>query len=289
MENFLDFQMVRALEAYKRVVGNVDAVIALETSQYNFMMIPYTAAKLGLPVVDADSAGRSVPEFSHSVFYSAKADPRPFVMCDSMGNEVILNATNFDEADRIGRTIDTEMGGINGFASLDLRGDFLKRTAVPDTFSLCERIGRVVRENRNAGLIKALLDVTKGHLVITGCIEKIESVVAHGHDYGAVTVRGIEKDRNSSARLVFKNEGLITYRNGRPAVIAPDHIFMVDLLTHRLVTFTDATVGLAVAVIGMPVHPMRRTPGSYDGFRVSLHSVGYDGAYTPVEELLGGK
>jgi hypothetical protein len=51
--------------------------------------------------------------------------------------------------------------------------------------------------------------------------------------------------------------------------------------------FTDAVEGLAVAVVALQVPHQRRTPADYDGFRTSLHDVGYDGEYIPVEDLLG--
>ena len=288
MENFLDFQMVKALETYKKLTKAVDAVVSLETSQYNFLLIPYTAARFGVPVLDADGTGHSVPEFCDTVLYSSKVDTRPWVMCDSIGNEVLLNAVNLDEVDRFTRTIDAEMGGINGFAAIDLSGKLAKQILVPETFSRCERIGRAIRANRKGHLLNALLEATNGYLVIRGYIQNIKSVVAHGHDYGELTIKGLGHDKKAFATIVFKNEGLITYKNNQPKVISPDHIFMLDLFTHRFVTFTDATEGLPVALVAVAAHPKRRTDADLEGFRRTLHTVGYDGEYIPVEESLGG-
>jgi DUF917 family protein len=286
LENLLDFQMIAALETFRKMVGQVDALVAVETGQVNTLAVLYTAAKSGIPILDADGTGRSIPEFKNTVFYSAKVDTKPYVMADSVGNQVVLSAITVDDVDRLGRTICTEMGGLNGTAGIKISGAKIKEIAVPDTISWCERLGRLLRENRDGDPIKAIIEDNSGFLLIQGSIERIESRVAHGHDYGTLTVRGLSAAKNQTVKVGFKNEGLIAYKNGKPAVISPDHIFMLDLFTHMPVTFTDAVEGLPVAVIALRCHPKRRTPADYDGFRPSLRDVGYTGEYVPVEELM---
>jgi DUF917 family protein len=287
LENLLDYQMVAAMETFKKLVGHVDALIPVETGQVNTLAVLYTAAKVGIPVLDADGTGRSIPEFKNTVFYSARVDPNPYVMVDSIGNQVILNATSVDDVDRIGRTICTEMGGLNGTAGICSSGAKIKEIAVPGTITWCERLGKLLRENENTDAAQSIAGENSGFLLIRGSIDRIESRVVHGHDYGALLVRGNGKFKNQTVRVAFKNEGLIAYKNGRPAVISPDHIFMLDLFTQRPVTFTDAAEGLPVTVVALRSHPKRRTPADYDGFRPSLRDVGYTGEYVPVEELLG--
>jgi len=286
LENFLDFQLVAALQTFTKIAGGVDALIPVETGQVNTLAVLYTAAKTNLPVIDADGTGRSIPEFKNTVFYSRQANPNPFVMYDSVGNNVTLNASSLIEIDRLGRTICTEMGGLCGVAGIDISGAAIKEIAIPDTISQCEKLGSVLRESRGKDPVSALVNKGEGFLLIRGLIEKIESKVVHGHDYGSLTACGLGKDRNRRVRIGFKNEGLVAYRDNKPAVISPDHIFMLDLFTHMPVTFTDAVEGLAVAVIAFRAHPERRTPRDYDGFRASLRDVGYTGEYVPVEELL---
>lgn len=287
LENLLDHQMVAAMETFRKLVGQVDALVAVETGQVNTLAVLYTAAKSGIPVLDADGTGRSIPEFKNTVFYSAKVDPNPYVMADSVGNEVVLNAISVDDVDRLGRTICTEMGGLNGTAGILSSGAKIKEIVVPDTISWCERLGRILRENQDSDAAKAIIADNSGFLLIRGSIESIESRVLHGHDFGSLTVRGHGKFRNQNVKVAFKNEGLIAYKNDRPAVISPDHIFMLDLFTQKPVTFTDAEEGLQVSVVALRSHPKRRTPGDYDGFRPSLRDVGYTGEYLPVEQLLG--
>jgi DUF917 family protein len=286
LENFLDFQMLRALKTFRNIVGKLEALIPVETGQVNTLAVLYTAANTGLPVIDADGTGRSIPEFKNTVFYSSKANPNPFVMSDSVGNDVVLTASSLDDVDRLGRTICTEMGGLCGTAGISIDGKSLKKIAVPETISQCEKLGAVFRENRDDDPVNALVRESEGFLLIRGIIEKMESKVVHGHDYGNLIVRGFAREKGKWLRIGFKNEGLIAYRDGKPAVISPDHIFMIDILTKKPVTFTDAVEGLPVAVAALRAHPKRRTPADYDGFRDSLRDVGYTGEYVPVEELL---
>jgi DUF917 family protein len=286
LENILDLQMLKALDRFRQLVGNLDAIIPVETGQVNTLAVLYTSARTGLPVLDGDGTGRSIPEFKNTVFYSANVDPNPCVMIDSVGNEVIINARSVEDLDRLGRTIDAEMGGFNGTACFPVSGAKIKQIAVPGTISQCEKLGRSLRENPTSDPINQLTRENGGFLLIKGIIEKIESRVAHGHDYGTLFVSGFGEMRNVTVKVAFKNEGLIAYKNGKPAVISPDHIFMIDLFTHMPVTFTDATEGLAVGVLALPIHPKRRTPADYEGFRSALRDVGYTGEYTPVEHLL---
>jgi len=286
LENLLDFQLVAALQTFTKIAGRVDALIPVETGQVNTLAVLYTAAKTNLPVIDADGTGRSIPEFKNTVFYSRKTNPNPFVMYDSVGNSVTLNASSLTEIDRLGRTICTEMGGLCGVAAIHISGSAIKEIAIPDTISQCEKLGGVLRESRGGDPVSALIKKGEGFLLIRGLIEKIESKVVHGHDYGTLTIKGLGEDRSRRVRIAFKNEGLVAYRDNKPVVISPDHIFMLDLFTHVPVTFTDAVEGLSVAVIAFRAHPKRRTPADYDGFRASLRDVGYSGEYVPVEELL---
>ncbi len=286
LEDFLDFQMVRALEIFQSMVGKVDAIIPVETGQVNTLAVLYAGAKTGIPIIDGDGTGRSIPELKNTVFYSAKIKMYPFVMFDSLQNKVVLDARSAEDVDRLGRTICTEMGGLCGVCGFDVSGAEIKKIAVPKTISECARLGRVLRENLNNDPVSALVKARDGFLLIRGRIAKLESKVVHGHDYGNMLVEGFGSYKGKILNVAFKNEGLIAYLNKKPVVISPDHVFILDLLTHRPVTFTDAVEGLPVAVVGLKVDPKRRTPQDYDGFRASLHDVGYDGEYVPIEELV---
>jgi uncharacterized protein len=285
LEDFLDFQMVRALEIFQKQAGKVDAIIPVETGQVNTLAVLYVGAKSGIPVIDGDGTGRSIPELKNTVFYSAKINMYPFVMFDSLQNQVVLDARSPEDVDRLGRTICTEMGGLCGVCGFDISGAEVKKIAVPKTVSECERLGKVLRENFDGDPVKALVKERNGFLLIRGKISKLQSKVLHGHDYGNMLVEGFGSHKGNVLNVAFKNEGLITYLNKKPVVISPDHVFVLDLLTHKPVTFTDAVEGLPVAVVGLKVDAKRRTPQDYDGFRASLHDVGYDGEYVPIEEL----
>jgi uncharacterized protein len=289
LENFLDFQLIKALEIFKREVGHVDALIPVETGQVNTLALLYVSAKSGIPLIDGDGTGRSIPEFKNTVFYSHKVSPNPYVMCDSVGNSLVLDAASIDEVDRLGRAICTEMGGMSGVCGIRSSGAKIKEICVPNMISRCETLGRILRENGGGDPVSALLDASDGFLLTEGRIAGMNSKVTRGHDYGSLTVKGLGPFRGQEVIVGFKNEGLIAYLNGKPAVISPDHVFMLDVLTQRPVTFTDAVEGLMVAMLAFRSDPKRRTPADYDGFRDSLRDVGYTGEYVPVEELLAGR
>ena len=205
--------------------------------------------------------GAPIPEFRNTVFYSAKVDPNPFVMVDSAGNEVILNASSVDDVDRLSRTICTEMGSQAGTTAIKCQVLPSRKLSSLRHSLAAGSWGVSYGENSGKDPVTALVRESEGFLVIEGLIDQIQSKVFHGHDYGNLIIRGFGKHRGKTARVAFKNEGLVTYLNEKPVVISPDHVFVLDLVTHRPVLFTDAVEGLAVAVVALRVPAAKNSSG----------------------------
>ena len=75
-------------------------------------LVPVTwAARMGLPVVDADGMGRAFPLASQVTMELAGISPCPAVMTDERGNVVIFQTISSDWAERLERAAAAEFGG----------------------------------------------------------------------------------------------------------------------------------------------------------------------------------
>jgi DUF917 family protein len=76
-------------------------------------LIPITwAARMRLPVVDADGMGRAFPLVSQVTMALAGISPCPAVMTDERGNMVVFRAISGDWAERLERAAAAEFGGM---------------------------------------------------------------------------------------------------------------------------------------------------------------------------------
>src|ERR1700761_4542257 len=75
--------------------------------------IPITwAARMGLPVVDADGMGRAFPEVSQVTMHLAGISPSPAVMTDERGNLILFQTISGHWMERLERAAAVEFGGM---------------------------------------------------------------------------------------------------------------------------------------------------------------------------------
>src|SRR2546423_388037 len=90
----------------------IQAFVPVEIGGVNTVIALILAARLGLPVVDADYMGRAYPEVQlvTPTLYGRSASP--FALADEHGNRVLIDAKDNVWAERIGRTVAIEFGAI---------------------------------------------------------------------------------------------------------------------------------------------------------------------------------
>ena len=81
----------RAVEGLSRYLGHgFDAVMGCEIGCLNAMIPVLVAGKLGLPLIDADTLGRSFPQVNMSTFAINGETMTPMVMSDIRDNEIVI-------------------------------------------------------------------------------------------------------------------------------------------------------------------------------------------------------
>ena len=164
-------------------------------------------------------------------------------------------------------------------------GRQLKDFAIPGTPTLCEKIGRTLREARemHADPIAAVLEVTRGHRLFKGKVVDVERNTDGMFVRGRAVVAGLDDDKGRELVIEFQNENIIARADGRALCTSPDLIMSLDMESGTPVTTEGLKYGARIVVVGMPCDDQWRTP---EGLAVvGPRAFGYDLDYVPVEEL----
>lgn len=280
-------ECLRALRALEQELDvKVDALISAEIGGANSMEPMLTAAQAGLPVVDGDGMGRAFPEMQMCTWSIYGHREAPGAMADEKGNIVIIRHTPDDVwLERIARHVVVAMGAAAGLATQPMRGDFVKRAAVPNTITQARNLGRAVldAQARNADPVQTVIEQERGRLLMTAKIVDLERHLKGGFAVGHLSLDGFGDFAGDTGRIDLQNEFLVFWRNGRVEVCTPDLIVVLDSDTGLPITTEMLRYGQRIAVLGLPAHPLMRAPEALAV--VGPAAFGYpDITFTPLED-----
>jgi hypothetical protein len=252
---------IRALE--ERLGFTIDAIACEEIGGQNSMEPLIVASYAGLPVVDCDGMGRAFPEMQMTTYSIYGHCSTPSVMCDCHGNVVI-----FDHAiselwhERMARACVVSQGGASTLASAPMDGVFVKRFAIPGSYTKAISLGRTVKsaQQRHENPVEAICDFENGRLVFTGKIIDLKRHLRGGFVRGEVTVQGFDQYEGDEAEILLQNENLVFSRNHTVEVIVPDLIVILDIDSGEAISTEMLRYGQRISVLALPCHPLLRTP-----------------------------
>jgi DUF917 family protein len=276
----------------------VDAFLALQT--YLDRKIDYTtsaeagglnsttpftvAARLGIPLVDADGMGRAFPEIQMVTPTMYGIAATPMAIADEKGNASIINTMDNHWTERLARTICIEMGTTAMIALFPMTGRQLKQSMVAGTLTRAEQIGQSIRQarQRHQNPIEAVRRIVGGFELFRGKVADVQRRTETGFARGEATFHGTDDWERSELTVRFQNEHLLAIRDGQVVASVPDLITILDSETAEPVTTEGLRYGFRVVVLGIPCDPKWRTPEG-------LALVGplyfkYDLDYVPVED-----
>lgn len=184
-------------------------------------------------------------------------------MADEKGNVVVFRETASDKwLEDLARATVVAMGAAAGLAQAPMRGDFIKRAAIPGTVTQARNLGRVVLDaNRNhTDPVQAVIDHEGGRLLMTAKITDLERHLKGGFAVGHLALDGFGNFQGDSGRIDLQNEFLIFTRNDVVEVCVPDLIVVLDADTGHPITTEMLRYGQRIAVLGLPCHALLRTP-----------------------------
>ena len=262
----------------------VAALMATEIGGGNGVVPVTWAAKMGLPVLDADGMGRAFPEVPQVTMQLAGIPPSPAVMTDERGNLIVFRTISGRWMERLERAAAVEFGGAASSTEFSLTVAEAREATVRGSVSLALRIGAAVAAAASDPVAALIAEIGAFRLV-TGKISDVDRQTRSGFVRGSVVVEGLGPDAGRLIRLELQNENLVALERGRVLASVPDLITVLDSETADAIATERIKYGQRITVIAFACDPVWRTPRGLDA--TGPRAFGYDFDYLPVEELAG--
>jgi uncharacterized protein len=275
----------RLREYLENMTGHqVAALMAAEIGGSNGLLPIAWAARMGLPIVDADGMGRAFPEVPQVAMHLAGISPSPAVMTDERGNVIMFRAISGDWVERLERAAAAEFGGAASSAEFSLTAAQARAGGVVrNSVSLAIRIGQATLGVKGSP-VEALIAEIGAFRLVDGKISDVERHTTSGFVRGSVVIEGLGGDAGRLIRLELQNENLVALEQGRLLASVPDLISVLDSETAEAITTERIRYGQRVTVIAFACDPLWRTER---GIEVTgPRAFGYDFDFQPVEELV---
>ncbi len=243
-------EAVRLLESYtgSRCAG----LICVEVGGINTGAIVAASAESGLPLADADYAGRAIPELHATALSLHEVPVLPFACVDRFDNRVVLvSSPSKPWIERIGKQLALASLGITGCAFAALPARTVRAIAVPGTLTECLALGRTIREAREGGRdpVEAAAGALSGWVLFRGRVSAREWANT-GYMEGTHELDGTGSFAGRRLRVWFRNENHVTWLDGLPWVASPDLIEFCDPRTAEPLVNTYLRLGQEIAVVG---------------------------------------
>lgn len=263
------------------------AVSSTELGGANTAEALHTACQLGIPLMNGDPAGRSVPELQHSSYFVKNLPIHPMAVATEFGDVVILKDVVDDfRAEEIARSIAVVSGAMVGVTDHPMKGKDYKASIIPNAISYSMKIGEILRESRDAGytgeqVAKAIAESMEGKFLFKGNVDKTPWEQTGGFNIGEIYLDGKDAYENENYRIWFKNENIISYRNDKIDVTAPDLICMIGA-DGKPITSPNFTEGMEMNIIALPAPEIWKTKEGLNVF--GPKHFGFDIEYIPFNE-----
>lgn len=246
---------VLATKALEETLGKkMYAVGSTELGGANTAEALHAALVMDVPLLDADPAGRSVPELQHSTYYVKDVPIFPMGVATRFGEKIVIQNVQGDlRAEDIVRAIAVVSDNMVGVADHAHKGKVIKDSLIPGMITYAQEIGKILRETRDAGedVASAICEDKKGKVLFRGRIKDYTCETRDGFNFGEIHLNGENDYENEVYRIWLKNENIISYRNGEVDVMVPDLICMIGEDGNPMTTPNYST-GDRMTVIALP-------------------------------------
>lgn len=240
----------------------------------------FPAAMHGHKIIDADPAGRAVPEITHSTYYLAGLPATPIYAVNQFGESFLINRVKDDQrAETLVRAI--SQVSRNSVAAIDhaLPMRELRDVLIPGTISKAMRLGEVCRLAIEHGQDSAsqIAAADNGLVVFSGTVSSVTYKTDHGFTIGKITL----SNSSQSMKISIKNENMACWLDGKTLATVPDLICLFDNDTGHPVANPDVMNGQSIAVVVLPA-PVQFT----SSLGLSIFGPNYAGVDSPFKSPL---
>jgi DUF917 family protein len=277
---------VKTLKALEEYAGfSAFATIPVELGGFNTLAAVDVGARRGIQVVDADGAGRSVPEVHLKVYTIDNIPITPMAVADTHAKNVVIVKETMDAraAERIARVLAAEWNQSAYTARRILTSAQVKTSPIQLSLSKSIKIGKLLRTTIEP--IKAVLKETKGFKLFEGIVDDVEQKTEAGFTFVDVIIKGTHEYVGEKFEFKAKNEVLIAYKNRKLTAIAPDIITPVHPETGKCITAEKIDKGDKIVVLGLPAPEKWRTKKGLELWNDVLQRSNIFEEYVPIERL----
>jgi DUF917 family protein len=286
----------RSMEEAVKELGNylgkpIGCLVAAELGAGNTPAPLVTGARLGIPVVDGDYAGRAIPDEMQGTPYLYGKHSWPFASVDRWGNITIVKYTvNPYMLERIGKMLAVAAYGHTTMAATSLPAHEMKEILVYGTLTKCLALGRAMRQAREEGKdpVDTALELTGGWRLFEGIVAGKDWEDRGGYMFGTTHIRGTGDYEGQALDVWFKNENHVSWLNGQPWVCSPDLLTVAYKDSGEGTTNTLIKEGDDVVAVGMKGLEAFRTEFGLNRASGPRY-FGFDIDYVPIEELMRGQ
>lgn len=229
--------------------------IACETGGINTAIPMFVAACKGGVILDADTAGRAVPEVQNSTYYIHKLPASPIFVSNEFGEVAVFHQIKDDlRAETILRSFSTVSKKFVSAIDHALPMKDLRNVIIPGTISKALHLGQAYRKARaeNLNVSRAIADAADGRVVFTGTVTDFEWKTEGGFTLGWVKANGTNTCSGEQLKVWFKNENLVAWLNGEIHITLPDLICIIDTEKGAPVTNPNYHNNMSIAVVIYP-------------------------------------
>lgn len=272
----------RTLEDYfgQKFFGAVSTELGGANTAYAL----HAACQLGLPIIDADPAGRSVPELQHSTFYVKDIPMAPIALATQFGDAMIVKDIVDDmRAESIVRAVAVASGNKIGVADHAITGAQLRNAIIPGALTMALELGKALRLAKENGddIVEKVCEAGNGKILFKGIVTDWKVEETGGFIYGDTIMKGIGEYEGHEYKVWYKNEHIVSYIDNKVDVSAPDLICIIDK-DGMPVTNPHYENGMELTVFALPAPEIWKTERGLEVF--GPRSFGFDFDYVPFNE-----
>jgi DUF917 family protein len=237
----------------------VDALMPFGIGGANGLLPVLWAARVGLPLLDADGMGRAFPQLHQHTMSLAGIPPSPVVLTDGRGNAVRLDPADGAWAEHLARGALAGFGGVCAGALYCMSGEQARRATIAGALSRALALGEALQTEGIYERLPAVRAALCASVLIEGRLQDIERRPGPGFARGAATVIGSGEDAGRRVRLEFQCEFLVALEDGAACATVPDLISVLAADTCVPISVERLRHGQQVSVLTSPAPPAWRS------------------------------
>ena len=193
----------------------VQALMPLQIAGADGVLPVTWAARLGLPLADADGRGRAFPELHQHAMHLGGVAAGPVVLTDGRGDTIVIHLDEESRADRLSRAAAGSLGGVCAAAVYCMAGARARSATIRGSVTRALAIGRTIVGAEADGRVAAVVAALGAKVIIQGTVVDVERD-GGGLPRGAATVQSAGRDGRRRVRVELQNEYLLALEDGAP-------------------------------------------------------------------------